>query len=545
VLVEAARLKDREAFEPHLHPDFEFHDYRSTIAGFYDDDKGTSMLAVFDLDIVRWDSQLVAAAGDRLALYRSTLRATSRQVGEAEWDAYTLDEIAADGRLVRVTGFNADALDQAMTVFKARAEELEHDPLAIPRNVAVRRVARPEWRLVAALGDLLCEHATSDGFVVHEVDAAGNVVAIVHFGMHERAAAANEIAQRFHRLHGIGPADALGPMNAHDLDAVRAAMADGLVFEDHRTFRLFDLGGPDEHRQLLAGTFELTTDHITEFVRSDALEPWGQVALLRMSGTTQDGGPFEDVCIAVTVWGDGGLVTHIAIYDPGDVDTAVAHLQRFAPDETDPFAIPRNLAVGAVEQPGWMLIAALEEDLCMHATPDGFVIHEVDEAGKVIAKIEYGIDERRAAADELASRFYAHHDSLAGNSLSAAMNARDVEGMRAALSGSAVFEDHRRMRMIEGATGADYVSMVEPVMELAPDYLIEVLRSYAVHPWGQALLCRMSGTTADGGPFENVCIGVSLFGADGLVSNIAIYDPDDVEAALTHLRDADPGRNGS
>jgi hypothetical protein len=472
------------------------------------------------------------------------LRATSGEVGDATWDAYTLDEIATDGRLVRVTGFNADALDQAMTVFSARAEELEHDPLAIPRNLAVRTVERTGWRLIAALGDLVCEHATPDGFVVHEVDAAGNVVAKVHFGSHERAAAANEIAQRFYRSHGIGPADALGPMNAHDLDAVRAAMADGLVFEDHRTFRLFDLGGPDEHRQLLAGTFELTTDHMTEFVRCDALESWGQVALLRMSGTMQDGGPFEDACIAVTVWGGRGLVTHIAIYDPEDVDTALAYLQRFSPEEADPFAIPRNLAVKTVEQPGWILIAALEEDLCMHATPDGLVIHEVDEDGKVIAKIEYGIDERRAAADEFASRFYAHHDSLAGNSMSAAMNAHDADGMRAALSASAVFEDHRRMRMVEGATAADYVSMVEPVMELAPDYLIEVLRSYAVQPWGQALLCRMSGTTADGGPFENVCIGVSLFGADGLVTNIAIYDPGDVGAALARLRAADPGPNG-
>jgi hypothetical protein len=127
LLVDAARRKDLEGFKPHLHPDFEFHDYRSGVAGRYEDDEGVSMLAVFDMEVERWDSQLLATAGDRLALFRSVLRARTRDVGEAAWDAYTLDELAPDGRLARVAGFNIDALDEAMAVFNARAAELSSE----------------------------------------------------------------------------------------------------------------------------------------------------------------------------------------------------------------------------------------------------------------------------------------------------------------------------------------------------------------------------------------------------------------------------------
>ncbi|MGH8979345.1 MAG: hypothetical protein ACRDV7_14790, partial [Acidimicrobiia bacterium] len=68
-----------------------------------------------------------------------------------------------------------------------------------------------------------------------------------------------------------------------------------------------------------------------ETLRVGAVERWGHVVLVRRSGTAIDGATFENPCAAVSTWDNKGLVTHIAVYDPDDLDAAVARLQELTP----------------------------------------------------------------------------------------------------------------------------------------------------------------------------------------------------------------------
>jgi hypothetical protein len=207
------------------------------------------------------------------------------------------------------------------------------DPLTIPRNLAVRTVEQPGWTLLAALVDDLCLHAMPDGLVLHQVDASGTVIAEMNFGTGERRAASEELSRRYFERHGIvgGAARLSEAMNARDLDAVRDCMADSFVIEDHRHLRVADLQDADSHIAVLAPTFELVRDYLVETLRVDAVDPLGSVVLCRNTGTTTDGGPFETLVVALTLWDDDGLITRIEIYEPEDAATAIARLRALAP----------------------------------------------------------------------------------------------------------------------------------------------------------------------------------------------------------------------
>ena len=115
-------------------------------------------------------------------------------------------------------------------------------------------------------------------------------------------------------------------MNARDLGAVRECMADSFVIEDHRHLRVADLQDADSHIAMLAPAFELVQDYLVEVVRVDGVEPSGSVGLSRNTGSTTDGGPFETLAVALTMWDDGGQITRIEVYEPEDAATAIARL---------------------------------------------------------------------------------------------------------------------------------------------------------------------------------------------------------------------------
>jgi hypothetical protein len=264
---------------------------------------------------------------------------TDGVVGEIEVRTLTVVEIDDEGRIVRQVAFDADEREKAEAEMHALAASLDTQsvstphPLVIPRILAVRTVEQPGWSLLAALVDDLCLHATPDGLVLHQVDASGTVIARMEFGAGERRAASEELARRYFERHGIvGGAARLGKaMNARDLGAVRDCMADSCVIEDHRHLRVADLQDVDSHIALLAPTFTLVRDYLTEVLRVDAVEPWGSVGLSGSTGTTADGGPIETLVVALTLWDDDGLITRIEIYEPEDAPTAIARLRALAP----------------------------------------------------------------------------------------------------------------------------------------------------------------------------------------------------------------------
>jgi hypothetical protein len=119
-------------------------------------------------------------------------------------------------------------------------------------------------------------------------------------------------------------------LNAHDLGAVRACMADSCAVEDHRRLRVAHLRGPDEHIAMLASAITLAPDYIVEVLRDVAVEPWGNVILCRSSGTAADGGPFESAYIALSVWDSSGLLVRLGVYEPEDSLAALDRLRALA-----------------------------------------------------------------------------------------------------------------------------------------------------------------------------------------------------------------------
>ena len=271
-----------------------------------------------------------------------------------------------------------------------------------------------------------------------------------------------------------------------------------------------------------------------------------RLALVHSTVTFEDGvaGPAEVVSLHVCEVDDRGLVTHAITFDANEREKAEAEMRARAAaldaqtaSTRDPLVIPRNLAVRTVEQPGWTLLAALVDDLCLHATPDGLVLHQVDASGTVIAQMEFGAGERRAASEELARRYFERHGIIGGAArLSKAMNARDLGAVRDCMADSCVIEDHRHLRVADLQDVDSHIAVLAPTFTLVRDYLVELLRVDAVEPLGSVGLSGSTGTTADGGPVETLVVALTMWDDDGLITRIEIYEPEDAATAIARLR---------
>lgn len=208
----------------------------------------------------------------------------------------------------------------------------------------------------------------------------------------------------------------------------------------------------------------------------------------------------------------------------------------------DPLAIPRNLAVRSVAQPGWARLAALGEHLCLHDTGDRLVLHEVDDDGEVTAFLAFDSSDRRGAFDEVARRAFDRCGVPAPTSrMVIAMNARDVKAVRDCMTDGCVVEDHRNLRVVPVETADEYAAAFRLFIELSQDYCVEMLRLDAAEPWGWVTLNRFAGIASDGGAFEMPTLGLSTWDETGRATLIAMYEPADREAALARLAEAAPG----
>jgi hypothetical protein len=340
----AADRKDWDAFAGTCHPAHEYVDRRRALRPPADATPLAPYDTMFQLDDWELRRTLLATRGERFALVQGTCLFQDGATGPAESTGIGVMEVADDGRLLRETAFEPDDLQEALAeldarwqavlgataALDARWQELQRteDPLAIPRTPAVRSVAKAGWTLLAALGDHLCLHDTGERLVMHEVDDAGEVITFLTFDRDDRRSATDEIARRaYARVGNPAPASAMSAaMNARDLVAMRACLADACVIEDHRQLRVVPMQTADEYVATVASVLELAPEYRVETLRLDAVEPWGQVVLILLAGTTTDGASFESPVLSCTAWDEDGRVALIAIYEPEDVEDALDRL---------------------------------------------------------------------------------------------------------------------------------------------------------------------------------------------------------------------------
>ena len=236
------------------------------------------------------------------------------------------------------------------------------------------------------------------------------------------------------------------------------------------------------------------------------------------------------------------------MYEPEDIELARARLAAHQPTgriADDPLAIPRNLAVRSVAKPGWTLLSALGEHLCLHDTGERLALHEVDDAGEVTAFLAFSREDRSAAFDDVSLRAFARYGAPAASSrMLPAMNARDIAAFRACLSDDCVVEDHRGLRTLAIETADEYTEGFVAYMELSVDYCVEMLRIDAIEAWGVVSLNRFTGTSKDGAVFEIPTLACATWDADGRSNLLALYEPQDRQAALERLEAARPPQPG-
>jgi len=169
-----------------------------------------------------------------------------------------------------------------------------------------------------------------------ELDAAGRIAVLREFAPAERSRALRELRDGLCARDPLAAA-VLRPgielndaFNARDGARARAILADGFVLEDHRrVVRLGALAGPayaDSVRVLaeLASAVQVDTPFRL------ALEPYGVVSVVQVSGTLAHGGEFEGTHL-VLMTTDAGRVERIEFFELDDGERAVARLAELRP----------------------------------------------------------------------------------------------------------------------------------------------------------------------------------------------------------------------
>ena len=111
----------------------------------------------------------------------------------------------------------------------------------------------------------------------------------------------------------------------------------GHVIRDHRAIVGTAIGDldRDEWIGLLRVSEELAPEYATEAFRFPAWSRRGRVWVARTAGRTREGGPFEYLFVGLFQT-DGERLTHLELFDAGDLDRALARFEELSADDDAP-----------------------------------------------------------------------------------------------------------------------------------------------------------------------------------------------------------------
>jgi ketosteroid isomerase-like protein len=378
---------------------------------------------------------------------------------------------------------------------------------------------------------------------------------------------------------------------AHDVDRIRAALPDDFVFHDHRRTGLGRIESADEYMASLVALFEQSPDAIIEPMYEVATAKHGALMIAHTLGTLAEGGAFESVFVNLALsHGDRLVAVELFELEDLDVARARFEELRPDPLRIPPNAacrahdrvsearVARNwpalrapasddfvyedrrkraLLAGDVElwieslkfygsagQFAYGLIATAGDRIAIERSvlkgePDGVAVEvefllltEIDANGRHVAVILFDPDDRRAAFDEAQVRFLAGEAAGIGGQAPIVALIRtyvqhDWAGVRACLAHDFVFRDHRTPALMGVLDCDQWVESMRAHADLAPDLAGEQLHIVAWNHHGRVAVNRLFGTPRDGGPFENVFIGVIATRGD----RIQAYEVFDLGAA--------------
>ncbi|HJQ82991.1 MAG TPA: nuclear transport factor 2 family protein [Candidatus Binatia bacterium] len=383
---------------------------------------------------------------------------------------------------------------------------------------------------------------------------------------------------------------------------IRAMLADDIVVHDHRRTGIGSVEGAAAYGEVMLDLLALVPDMRIDATFELARAPYGAVTVGRTVGTFPEGGPFEIDILSVYIV-ERGRITHWEIFEIEDVDAALA---RFAALRPDPLRIPPSAATRAkdrfrrtFEARDWAALETLcaptmvfddrrrgirlagDRDMCIASArfvaaaqtrmdgtllatagdrlcleqirwtgaggggvfeAENLSLTEVDADGRIVAVVSFDPDDRRAASEEMFTRFGqtpAGRWARALSELRRGVMEHDLARVRAALPDDFVYDDHRRARG-PGRVGPDeYVAWLTPLFEQSPDAFFESMYQLATGGHGTLDVAHTIGTLADGGPFESIWVMVTVF-RDERIVRVEVFEPEDLEIARARFEELRP-----
>ena len=471
-------------------------------------------------------NELVATAGDRLALHRVTWREAPGQPN-FQLVHYRLTEIDAAGKLRALVLFDADQRTDAHAELFERYVANGAD--GMPRGLVdcLRGVSDHDLvRVRAALSDdlVIDDHRRAglgrvegaDAYVAslvaaHELSADLRVD-VLHFAAAERHACA--FLARASGTNTVGGA----------FESFYVALA---RFRDDKVAR-FEFFEPEQLDEALARFEALRPDplRVPETTATRARARQRALFLARdwekMRAHAAEGFVFEDR-------GRRALVS-------GDIETWIRSMEFTS---TPQFRVEREH------------LAALGDRVCIdtvmwHSKPgdgefefDRVRVVEVDADGRLRAVLFFDPEDRAVAFSEAMRRFATGEASASAGSQAfvaiwEALNARDWQALRDGFTADLVVSDHRPIGL--GVFDRDgWVRALQAAVELSVGLTFEIRSVLAWNENGVVIVLHRYGSIPDGGgPFENFSIAVVL-SRDNRVSRYELFGESEVERALARF----------
>ncbi len=528
-VIEARRARNWPALRALATDDFVYEDRRRRALLTGGVDLWTESLK-FYLSAGEFAHELIATAGDRVALQRSVL--TGQPDGVAvEVEFLLLREINATGQHVAVILFDPEDRRAASTELlerHARNEEGRSIPAAVFEGFrAINDHDLDRFRATLHDDFVFDDHRRTG---VGRIEGADDYVASIR-PLFEGAPDffTDNLYYVAIEPHGtLAIARTFGTLaEGGEFESVFVRLA---LYRDDRFARIeqFEVEDLDRAR---ARFEELRPDplRIPPNATTRASDRWGEAFVARdwsaVHALVSDDFTYEDR-------GKRALVS-------GNVETWIASMQFLTSQPGFQFEIELIATLGdriALERMVWT------------GGPDGDAfetphmrLFEVDGDGRVRALILFDLDDRHAAFAEAQARFAAGEAATVGglaplHALGRAVTRRDWEAVPGCLAHDFQFRDQRTLGL-KGQLGRDeWVASLRAQADLAPDVDVETLWTIAWNRHGVVEVGRVFGTIRDAGPFENVALRVMVIDGDRL-RHFELFEVGDADQALARFEE--------
>jgi ketosteroid isomerase-like protein len=500
-----------------------------------------NLRVIYDQPGSRWQQDVLATRGERLALVLWRWLQSKSEAVLAEVEYLAVVEVDAAGRQTLSSTFDLDDLDAAYAELDARfyaGEAAPHERAASPLRRLTQAIAARDWEQLASV--------FAPDFAVEDHRPVGTLTAL---SSDEWVASVRALAEM--RPDVALRLDHVLDLRAHVVLSVTTWVggdADGafeipiVVVTEYgaagiRRWHGYGLDQLDEARAkfaALAASAAPDPLRIPPNAATRAANRWHEAA------RAGDRAAIEALFAPTLEFEDRrrGLRTsggrEIALANERSIATLKPDWSRTVLGTAgDRLALWRSLVAGTSEGATFAV--------------EFLQMLEVDGDGRVIANVVFDLDDRRAAWRELLDR---HARSESGRALPAELHElrralldRDLDGMRAALPSDFAVHDHRRNRLwsIEGRDA--WVAWMATLFEQSPDAIIAPLHHLAIEAHGNLALGFTAGTLAEGGAFEQVYVSLYHF-RGGRLAGLEMFEPEDLERARARFEELRPAPAG-